>query len=404
MSTTRRTFLMQGGAVTLLASSGTLPAFLSRSAASAESAVDTDRVLVVIQLSGGNDGLNTVVPYENDSYHRARPTLRIDSGRVLRLNDELGLHPNLAGLKGLYDGGELAIVNNVGYPNPDRSHFRSMDIWHTADPESPEDETGWIGRLADAGVGAGGAPLAVQVDDAELPLALRGRQAVAPTITDIDALRLPDEAAALEARLRAAHPGASSDLQFVRRVAVDACRQARRLRSVEVDGAAGTYPGHGLAGRLRQIAALIDAGFGARVYYTSLGGFDTHAQQATAHGPLLRELSESVAAFQADLRRRGVQDRVLTMTFSEFGRRVAENGSRGTDHGAAAPMFLIGAGVQSGLHGGGPRLDEVERGDVAHDVDFRRVYATAWREWLGLDPRPVLGEVRSLGLIRTAAG
>jgi uncharacterized protein (DUF1501 family) len=404
MGTTRREFLRYGagGGAALLASGWTLPGFLSRTAMAAGVAPDVDgRVLVVIQMSGGNDGLNTVIPYRDDAYHRARPTLRITPDRILKLDDALGLHPDMTGLKRLYDDGLLHVVTNVGYPNPDRSHFRSMDIWHTArmQPEGAED--GWLGRVVDAagdgtrgrGEGKEEACCALHLDDEALPLALKARGVAVPSVRSIEAFRLSDAAKVQAAVSAPRGTGSRDDLLFVQRVAVSSCSSAKRLEHVAAsDAPRAKYPDLPLASRLRQIAQLIGAGFGARVYYTSIGGFDTHAKQALAHGPLLRELADSVAAMFEDLKSRGLADRVVLMTFSEFGRRVKENGSQGTDHGAAAPMFIAGGACAAGISGGAPDLADLIDGDVKHRVDFRQVYGAMVEKWLGLDQRAILGE------------
>lgn len=414
---TRRRFLgdaasLMAGAA-LLSTQWTIPGFLSRSAHAARrlepaAAVGGAPVLVIVQLTGGNDGLNTVIPFEDDRYHRARPTLRVPGESVLRLNTGLALHPEMSGFRELYEDGRLAIVNNVGYANPDRSHFRSLEIWHTACNHPETTDRGWLGKAADLRYAEGAPPLTVHFGSEAVPLALRGHRATAPSIRDVRDMRLGGDAENLEEMLAqprsASLDDADSDLLFVQRVAVSSCQAAARVEgALQYATMGGTeYPPYGLANRLRQIALLIQAGFGARVYYTSLGGFDTHARQELAHGPLLRELSASVHAFTNDLRRRGLSDRVLVLTFSEFGRRVAENGSRGTDHGAAAPLFVVGDAVRPGLHGEGPDLGRLIEGDVAHAVDFRDVYATVLRSWLGIDPAPVLGgEYAGLNLIRS---
>lgn len=392
MSSTRRTFLKSSLAgATLLATGASLPGFLLRTARAAASGRD-QRVLVVIQLTGGNDGLNTVVPYADDAYHRLRPTLRIAPDRVLKLSDSLGLHPEMRGLHGLHEAGLLQTITNVGYPNPDRSHFRAMDIWHTASllPEAARD--GWLGRVVDAARG-GDAPAALHMGDDAQPLALRTQRQPVPSIRAIDAVRLDGGDAAVRPAISGERGAASDDLLYVQRVALSSCAMARRIEGVLGEGAApASYPDFGLAARLRQIAQLISADFGPRIYYTSLGGFDTHARQQLAHGPLLRELSESTAAFVDDLKQRGQLDRVLVMTFSEFGRRLAENAGQGTDHGAAAPMFLAGGGCRAGVLGEPPDLSDLDAGDVRHKLDFRSVYAAILEKWLDADARAILGE------------
>ena len=408
----RRGFLTHAlGGATLLAGGWALPGFLSRTACAAAAALQSgpatrggadETILVVVQLSGGNDGLNTVIPFRDDAYHRARPTLRVAPERVLRLSDTLGLHPDMTGFKRLYDEGLLSVVTDVGYPNPDRSHFRSMDIWHAAHARPEEVKDGWLGRLVDAHGAERAAPLALQLDGGPLPLALRTQRLAMPSITSLDAFRLPAGAEAIEEAIAAPRGNASAasatgaamdDLLFVQRLAVSSCATARHIEEVAREhrrADAPAYPAYGLAERLRQIAMLIGADFGARIYYTSLNGFDTHARQALAHGPLLREFSESLAAFMDDMCQRGLSDRMLVMTFSEFGRRVKENGSQGTDHGAAAPMFVLGGACRAGVIGGAPDLSNLDDGDVRHRVDFRQVYAAVLRDWLRVDDRAVL--------------
>lgn len=403
----RREFLGSSlAATTLLASGFTLPGFLARTARAAVPMLD-DRILVVIQLTGGNDGLNTVVPFADDRYHKARPTLRVREGAALKLDgtggvDGLGLHPAMTGMKDLYDKGLLSVVTNVGYPNPDRSHFRSMDIWQTASltPEGRED--GWLGRFVDRSAREGAAPPALVLDDTPLPLALKARSLSVPTVSSIDAFRLGELSKEVTSAMGSARRAASEDLLFVQRTLVESVRNARRIETVAKEKNAGaSYPSYGLAQRLRQIEQLIGAGFGARVYYTSLGGFDTHSKQVLTHEPLLRELSDSLAAFLKGVEARGMKDRVLVLTYSEFGRRVKENGSQGTDHGAAAPMFLAGAGCKAGVYGGPIDLSDLDEGDVKHRIDFRDVYASVLRGWLSMDPAGILdGQFKGVDLLR----
>ncbi len=387
----RRAFLVQGvvGA-SLVATGVSMPGFLARTARAATPRQD-ERTLVVVQLTGGNDGLNTVIPFADDAYHRARPSLRISADRVLRISDTLGLHPEMSGLHRLHQDGLLNVVMNVGYPNPDRSHFRSMDIWHTADLTPEDAADGWLGRAMHAARREADAPPTLHLGDEATPLALRARHSATPSIRSIDSLRLPPDSDHLAKAVAEPRIGASDDLLYVQRVAVSSCSNAARLSRVGDCGGAAEYPSFGLAQRLRQIAALIGADFGPRVYYTTLGGFDTHARQALAHGPLLREFSDSVAAFFDDLKSRGRSERVALLTFSEFGRRVMENGSQGTDHGAAAPVFLVGPGCRPGVTGGALDLSRTTDGDVAHQVDFRSVYAAVLEQWLGVDSRAALG-------------
>jgi uncharacterized protein (DUF1501 family) len=357
-------------------------------------------ILVVVQLSGGNDGLNTVVPYRDPLYRQLRPQLGLAEGELLPLDGALGLQPALAPLKARYDAGQLAIVRGVGYPNPDRSHFRSMDIWHTAEPAAYA-QTGWLGRyLAGCQCGAGSQGGAVAVSQS-LPRAFWTESVFVPALTSLDGYRLQTDTRwpadrdakirtlqALDARHEAIRPYAD----FLGQQSLNALASADELQRVA--GAWQTpvsYPDGAFAQGLKSIGRLIAGDLGARVYYVQLGGFDTHAQQKATQQRLLEQLATGLDAFQTDLEAMSKADQVLTMTFSEFGRRVAENGSQGTDHGTAEPMFLLGAGLKGGLYGAQPPLDDLDRGDLRHQVDFRAVYATALERWLGADAEAVLG-------------
>ena len=401
METTRRQFMQTGiGAATLMASGWTLPGFLGRTAMAAEPG-DDNRILIVVQMTGGNDGLNMVIPYRDDRYHRARPTIGIAESEALPLSEDLALHPQMTALKRLFDDQRLQVVSNVGYPNPNRSHFRSMDIWQTASTHPEHATTGWIGRVVDRG-GHTEHPLAMNIDDGPLPLAMRSADQTVPSIRSVDAFRLDQRAQAIREAIAQKRKSPPDDLLFVQRLAVTSCASAERLSSVtQGDDRAIRYPDLPLARHLHDVATLIRAGFGARVYYTSIGGFDTHANQNLTHGQLLGQLSESLAAFLDDLKAAGLDDRVLMMTFSEFGRRVKENGSRGTDHGAAAPMFIAGSPCRAGIVGHAPALGSLEDGDVRHEIDFRRVYAELLEHWLGVPQEPVLGaRYEPLGIVR----
>ncbi len=402
---TRREFLSRG--LTLATAAATVPSFLTRTALALTRPLDwssqpgrpEDHVLVVVQLSGGNDGLNTMVPFRNDLYYRYRPGLGIPPDKVLRLTDELGLHPSMGALKAVYDSGQLAVVQGVGYPNPDRSHFRSMEIWQSGVAEDYE-ATGWIGRLFDhtcrnAHLDSCSPTLGISVGNALNP-ALRGSTGIGVAVSDPERLyrmtRLYEtthgEAAAEQVAAANASP-----LDFLRRTAMNAELSAERIRrAVRRVQNRTAYPQTPLAQGLRLIAAMIAGGLDARVYYISLTGFDTHAGQAGVHERLLKIYSDGVAAFLQDLDNLGQADRVLGMTFSEFGRRVAENGSRGTDHGQAAPMFVFGKPVKPGLVGQHPSLEHLADGDLAFHTDFRSVYATILEDWLGADSVKVLGK------------
>ena len=391
----RRTFLKQmsaTGAASLVALGTRLQTLFAHAAKTA--AADPDgRILVLVQLAGGNDGLNTVIPFGNDKYHRLRPSLSFGKGEVLQLNDELGLHPEMNGFKELFDEGVLGIVQGVGYPNPNRSHFRSMDIWHTAKPGVVDKRDGWLGRAFDgmAGKLSGQVP-AIALGTARLPLSLVSTKFTVPTVRNLRDYQLHLGSGTKADRenqrqrmrtLANVESKGNSDLDFLRRTAVTALDTSAKIAEVITDYKPATpYPENGLAQRLKSVAQLITADLGARVYFVSLDGFDTHAEQKGAHASLMTELSSALLAFYSDLKSHGLGSRVLTATFSEFGRTTKENGSLGTDHGAASQMFLIGDAVKAGLHGKHPSLTNLDQGDLKHHTDFRSVYTSLLEDWL----------------------
>ena len=358
------------------------PGLLARAAAGATGPGET--VLVVVQLSGGNDGLNCVVPYSDPAYRAARPTLAVPAADVLKIDGEVGFHPDLRGFADLLDAGELAVVRGVGYPNPDRSHFVSTDVWHRAavPGEHGRVRTGWLGRTLPM---LGGPGTGLHVGGGAAPGALLGDAGPAPSVRDAAAYRLrggfvpsAQSSAGLLGQVEAATAAAAASSDRVRRAAGD-------------PAGAADYPASGLAERLELVARLIAADLPERVFFTELPGFDTHAVQPATHPGLLAELGGAGAAFFADLRARGHADRVVLMAQSEFGRRVAENGSTGTDHGAAGPVFLAGPRVRAGLLGAAPSLTDLDGGDLRWRVDFRTVYAALLGGWLGVDAAAVLG-------------
>jgi uncharacterized protein (DUF1501 family) len=407
MQPTRRDFLRLGlGTSTLLAYGATVPAFLARSAAALPAnAAEKGNVLVVLQLDGGNDGLNTVVPYADPAYQKSRPKLRIAKEQLHKIDDHIGLHGSLGGLDKLLHKHQLAVVQSVGYPNPNRSHFESMAIWHTAQPNPKAETAGWLARSIDARPPAAGRDVAaLHISESLLPQALAGGQRQVPSLTSLEQFRrrLGMSAGPAADRQRAAldrlsadqHGGPGSLLQFVERSTVLTYTSSARLEGV-LKGQTGTtgYPeGYGLAQRLRLVAQLIKAGLSTSIYYTRLGSFDTHSGQQYTHANLLREMGDSLHAFLDDLNKSGHGRRVLVLVFSEFGRRLRENASAGTDHGTAAPVFLLGQRVRSGVHGPYPNLRDLDDGgDPKHAIDFRQVYATVLDEWLGCPSEKVLG-------------
>ncbi len=405
MSANRRDFLRSSLAASTLVSMGasSIPGFLSQSARAASDSKNNDKILVVVQLIGGNDGLNTVVPHKLDGYSKARRALRLASGQIHKISDEIGLHPSMGEMAKLVEAGRVSIVQGVGYPNPDRSHFRSMEIWETAKLEYGALETGWLGRTLDANPAAAGSDIAgLHVGTRSLALALKSKKTEVPSLTTLEQYRLQlggDIAAkrevrdALERVARLDRPAADPLLGFVRRSTLAAYDSSKKLEQLNQQqaGKKSTYPDFGLARRLELIAQIIKAGFGTRIYYTSLDGFDTHANQLGAHAALMNQLSDSIAAFHKDLTNAGQADRVALLTFSEFGRRVAENASAGTDHGAAAPLFVVGPVSRPGLVGAHPSFDDLDDGDLKHHTDFRRVYASLLEGWLGCPAAPVVG-------------
>ncbi|HEV3263765.1 MAG TPA: DUF1501 domain-containing protein [Gemmataceae bacterium] len=373
---------------TLLALAPAVPGFLARTARAAKVERDS-RVLVVVELNGGNDGINTVVPFADEGYAKYRKALRLPKDRLLKVDDKVGLHPSLADFARLLEAGQLAIVQGVGYPNPSRSHFQSMATWHTArlDPEEHKGP-GWLGRALDA---TGHIASALLVGGGPPPLAIRGQRSIASAIERIEDFSL---AAGADPRKALVKEESADDLTaFVQRSMLDAYSTADRLRQMTGDRDDGRYPQSGLATRLRLIAGLLKAGLGAPVLYTLQPGYDTHSAQLFAHASLLSELSAALKAFLDDLAAAKLADRVAVLVFSEFGRTVAENGSAGTDHGTAGPVFVAGPAVKGGLLGVTPSLLDLdpEHGDLRRCLDFRRVYATVLEDWLGLPAKEVLG-------------
>lgn len=408
---TRREFLKKG--LTIVSVGMTAPSFLTRTALALNNPWDVaqtttrpgvpdDHILVVVQMGGGNDGLNTVIPFSNDAYYRARPNLAVPAKDVIRVTDELGLHPGLAKAKDLYDKGAMAVIQGVGYPNPSRSHFKSMEIWHTADPEGRVVRYGWIGRYFDSkcpvceqpavGVNVGPAMPLAMVADSGMGVSLETPEAFQwmPTFNGLGA----KEELELFKLLNASAPGVNEPgtIDFLRHTAMNAYVASEQVRGA-TSGYKGTvdYPNNRFASSMRLIAQMIAGKLPTKVYYAHITGFDTHAAQRGAHENLLQQLAEGVAAFYKDLEAQGNADRVLVLAFSEFGRRVAENGSGGTDHGTAAPMFLFGKPLKGGLYGQHPSLTDLVEGDLKHVIDFRSVYATVLDKWLGADPAKILG-------------
>jgi uncharacterized protein (DUF1501 family) len=399
--TNRRDFLKASSLVGLGA---TVPTFLARTALAAPDASKPgakDTILVVVQLTGGNDGLNTVIPYKDDLYASYRPTIKVAADQVKKVNDQIGLHPAMTGFADLLQDKALCVVQGVGYPNPSQSHFRSMDVWHAASTAESLTE-GWVGRALKA---MNSPAFHVATSNEASPLALNGSPARVPSITSIEdfQLKMADKAGKAVIEDAARTGGKSGLLDFVSKTATNTYESSRKLQEVGKNYQPKVpYPATGLANRLKLCAQLIDAGMGARVFYVSIDGFDTHATQGGAqgaHANLLGEVSGAIAAFYKDMAARGHKDRLLVMTFSEFGRRAKENGSKGTDHGSGAPMFLVGGKVKAGAVGEHPSLKELEMGNLKFGTDFRQVYAAILDKWLGVPSKDVIaGTFKPVGL------
>jgi uncharacterized protein (DUF1501 family) len=413
---TRRNFLKATlGSSALLSLTPTAPNLLVRSVmAAAHQRDEQDTVLVVVQLSGGNDGLNTVVPYEDDEYARKRPTLRLSPKEVHKINSHIGFHPRMGAFISLYKQGYLSIIQGVGYPNSDRTHETAMRIWHTATPEKPNCQTGWLGRTVDSIWEPNSInTTAVFVGPIVQPFGLNAKNAAVPSIRSLQNLTISEISNHQKYQSQRKHiaelpcPNWNNPMiPFLQQCTLNAYKNSERIEAaIEKTANKAEYPQFELANSLRMVAQLIRADIGIRIFFTELGGggiggFDNHANQLGNHCALLHQLSESIAAFIHDLERGKLLNRVLLMTFSEFGRTVKENGRRGTGHGAAAPIFLAGGRLKGGLVGPHPSLSDLDNGALKFNTDFRSVYATVLDQWLGFDSSKVLDkQYKSLNIL-----
>lgn len=371
------------------------------------------KTLVIVQLSGGNDGLNTVVPFRNDIYYRERPTLAITRDKLLAINDEIGFNPALESLKSLYDDGLVTLINNVGYPNPDRSHFRSMDIWQTASDAGQYLQTGWLGRYLDANC-AGATSCqphkAIEIDDT-LSLALKGSDVNGLAMLDPRKLYNQTRSGLVGnlARINPSHP--DDNVGYLYKTLAETVSSADYVYDKSTQSGAsaihptkGVYPASELGNRLKTVSELIQSGVSTSVYYVSISGFDTHINQPGQQERLLRQYADAVKAFMGDMKASNRLNDVLLMTFSEFGRRVKQNASNGTDHGTANNVFLIGgslpADAQTRVFNEAPNLANLDEGDLKYTVDFRNIYATLLRNWLKTDDVAILGrQFEPLGFV-----
>jgi len=432
---TRRLFMQRSMA--MLAAVPTVPLFLDSTAHAMTALLDDGfkldqnsgsdgKILVIVQLSGGNDGLNMVIPFGDDAYYKARPSLGKNPNEVLKLDNYLGLHPNLSPLKSLFDDGSMTILQGVGYPNANRSHFRSMDIWHSAQPDKEYATSGWLGRYFDAccsgtdpkaeptPVGKDGM-MGVSIGEVQ-PLSMRGERVMPVNFESAGAFRyrgsdrdgfarLNDTSLGVPVspedaptgwrdvrRNRLGNPTEGEQIDFISRTALDALANSDRIAEVTRNfQPTMEYPRGEFGEGLRTVAAMIAGELPTRVYYVSLGGFDTHANQAGRHDQLMAVLAQGINAFWQDMMAQKNDQRVMLMTFSEFGRRVSQNGSGGTDHGAAAPVMLFGSRVKQGVLGKHPSLTDLDAGDLKFSIDFRNIYASLLENWLDVPSKPILG-------------
>ena len=426
---TRREFLRS--TVLTSALSWTVPTFLANTftalqadAAGKSTQIATgadSTIFVILQMAGGNDGINTVVPHGNDHYYKARPKIAIKGADVLKINDEVGLNPALTGFKDLYDAGQLSIIQGVGYPNPNRSHFRSTEIWQTASDSEKFEKYGWLGKYFDNTCAGCDPTVAVNVGR-QMPQAFNAKNPKGVAVDNPQNYRFistnGEDSKMVESSFRdmndqemdAGHvensggsigaisgPGVhvkGSALDFLERTALDAQMSSDQIRAISARAEnKATYPASQLGNSLKLVAKLIGGGLPTRIFYVSQGGYDTHTNQVPAQARLLKDLGDSVKSFCDDMKAQGNMQRVLVMTFSEFGRRVSDNANNGTDHGAAAPMFMIGDKVKAGLLGQYPSLAPADlyQGDVKYNVDFRCVYAAVLENWLKTKSEPILG-------------
>ncbi len=354
-----------------------------------------NKVVVVLQLSGGNDGLNTVIPVRNDLYYKARPRLGIDRTNAISLTDEAGLHPALTGFKELYDDGSLGIINSVGYPNPDRSHFRSMDIWQTASQSTEYWSSGWVGRYLDAQCNGCDKPTqAIEIDDV-LSLSLKGNTMNGMAVKDPKRLYGTANEKFFRDVLknRKTETGEQSVDYLYKTMAQTLSSADYIFKQSRLHPSLAEYPKTELGNSLKTIASLIFSEINTKVYYVSLGSFDTHINQGMQQQRLFADMNEAVKSFVKDLKANNRFDDVLLFTFSEFGRRVSQNASGGTDHGTANNMFLVSGGLkQKGMINPMPDLSDLQEGDLKYKVDFKNVYATVLNKWLNADASKILGK------------
>ena len=396
---TRREFMKLSSAGIGLISFGQFaPEFLVNSARASTPLPEKDRsILVLVQLAGGNDGLNTLIPYEDSNYYKLRPNLGIKKKDALVISDKLALNGTMIQMNQLYKEGKMSIIQNVGYPNPNRSHFRSTEIWETGVDSDRVTSTGWVGRFLDntcAGVPNDTTdPLAVHMTN-NTPLSFAGKQPHS-TFGFVNRInrRDNDDTRNMLEHAYASNGSSNDNSTFLKQTLMNTLVTERKVQQkLDAYKPSHKYPSSNLATSLKNVAALIQAGFPTRVYFVSLGGFDTHSGQLNNHGGLLAQLSDALYAFQKDLEGHKLDNQVTTMTFSEFGRRPSENDSKGTDHGTAAPLFVVGSNIKGGIYGTSPNLNLKKNQDMEFSTDFRQIYSTMLEKWMNCPSDKVLGK------------
>jgi uncharacterized protein (DUF1501 family) len=373
-----------------------VPAFLKPFEALAKSDITGHKNLVIIQLSGGNDGLNTIIPYGNDIYYQKRKTIAVNQPDIIKLNDMQGLNPSLSALKEIYDQGWMSIINSVGYPNPDRSHFRSMDIWQTASDSNQFLTTGWIGRYLDSNCQTCSKPYtAIEVDDT-LSLAMKGAKMKGIAVQDPNKLYQTTREPFFKDLV---HDHSDTNLNednlgYLYKTMIETYSSADYIQNTsKTYTVTGVYPTTPLGNQLKTVSKFINSGLDTRVYYVSLSGFDTHVRQQDQQARQLKIYADAVAAFIKDLKQTGKLDDTLVMTFSEFGRRVEQNASNGTDHGTANNILIYGGKLKkAGFYNDAPDLIQLDNGDLKYQIDFRDVYATLLDKWLDMNNSQVLNK------------
>ena len=396
---TRREFMkLSSAGIGLISFGHFAPEFVVNSARASTPLPEKDRsILVLVQLAGGNDGLNTLIPYEDSNYYNLRPTIGIKKKDALILSDKLALNGSMTKLNELYKEGKMGVIQNVGYPNPNRSHFRSTEIWETGVDSDRVTSTGWVGRFLDntcSGIPTDTTdPLAVHMTN-NTPLSFAGHNphSTFGFVNRINRRDNDDTRNMLENAY--AHNGAADDNStFLKQTLMNTLVTERKVQQkLDAYKPSYNYPSGNLASSLKNVAALIHSGFPTRVYFVSLGGFDTHSGQLGTHGGLLAQLSDALHAFQKDLEGHKLDNQVTTMTFSEFGRRPSENDSKGTDHGTAAPLFVVGSKIKGGIYGTSPNLNLKKNQDMEFSTDFRQIYSTMLDKWMNCPAESVLGK------------